>query len=109
MQRSVVSTRNKTTGTHLLAFCEVWFLPQRIGTVESPGAAHGFTATPQDQVNADLLKFIGEAQKKFASSLSGRRGARKIEVFLCDLPLPGGAQRKKLLIARCPPFSSSIL
>jgi non-heme chloroperoxidase len=28
-----------------------------------PGAPHGLTATHQDQVNADLLKFIGEAKK----------------------------------------------
>ena len=33
-----------------------------------PGAPHGLTATHQDKVNADLLAFIKEAQKRISAA-----------------------------------------
>jgi len=33
-----------------------------------PGAPHGLTATHQDRVNADLLDFLGKAQKGSAAA-----------------------------------------
>ena len=50
-----------------------------------PGAPHGLTATHQDQVNADLLEFLGKAQKKLSPPPEFKT-FRQIITFACGLP-----------------------